>query len=110
MDPQRPKVAQREPVPELTEPNPLPPRCRVRPLARLRVPLTLTVRPWATLYRLPDGRTLWCIRLPAHGVVVTRCVASHQLRTYARINGLAQMEHELDDALAGAGGEGDVEG
>jgi hypothetical protein len=73
---------------------------RAVPRARVRVPLTLTVRPWATLYVLPDGRRWWCLRLRENGTVRTRCVSTDRLRSYARRNGLAQLERELGAALA----------
>jgi hypothetical protein len=102
MDPQRPKVVSQEPVPELNCAERTERSTTVRPLARLRVPLTLTVQPWATLYELPDGRRWWCLRLREDGVVRTRCVPTERLRAYAHRNGLRAMEAALDDALAHA--------
>jgi hypothetical protein len=99
MDPQRPTVVPTEPVPE--------PECelrrsrprRPRPIARIRVPLTLTVQPWATLYRLPDGRLWWCLRLRDGGTVRTRCLTTERLRAYARLSRLPALERALDEAL-----------
>lgn len=87
-----------QPVPDPTVPCRAPPR--LRPRAEVRVPLTLTVRPRARLYRLPDGRLLWCLRLPEDGVVRTRCVDSARLLRYARSSGLAELEADLVEALA----------
>ncbi|MCI4337518.1 MAG: hypothetical protein L3K17_10120, partial [Thermoplasmata archaeon] len=36
---------------------------QVRRIGRVRLPLALAYRPWATLYVLPDGRRWWVIRL-----------------------------------------------
>jgi hypothetical protein len=60
--------------------------------------VTLTVRPWARLYELPDGRRLWCVRLWQLDGVVTRCFAPSTLLRYARTNGLAELERELCEA------------
>jgi hypothetical protein len=106
MEPQRPKVVQGEPVPELlADRSP-----RLRPLARVRVPLTLTVQPWATLYQLPDGRRWWCIRLREDGIVRTRCVPTERLRAYARRNRLPALEEALDRAIAASGGPEALDG
>jgi len=74
-------------------------RGRLAPLARVRVPITLTVRPWARLYELPDGRRLWCLRLWEGERPRTRCVTTARLRAYARSSGLAELERAIDDAL-----------
>jgi hypothetical protein len=70
----------------------------VRRIARVRVPITLTVRPWATLYRLPDGRRLWCLRLWEGEAPRRRCVSTERLRAYARASGLPGLERELEEA------------
>jgi hypothetical protein len=103
MEPQRPQVVPTEPVPEPIDVASADPLRRTRALARIRVPLTLTVQPWATLYRTPDGRRWWCIRLPEAGTVRTHCVSTERLRAYARMNRLAEMEHAIDEALAAKG-------
>jgi hypothetical protein len=102
MNPTRPKVVLEEPVPELIDEATNPATPPPRPVARIRVPLTLTVQPWATLYRLPDGRRWWCVRLRDGGLVQTRCVTTDRLRAYARVNRLREMERALDEALTPA--------
>jgi len=102
MNPAQPCVVRPEPVPEpisrLGRPAP-----GVVRLGRVRVPLSLTVRPWATLYRLPDGRTLWCVRLRDAGEIRTRCIGTDRLLAYARSSGLARLEREMLDLLGVAG-------
>ena len=103
----RPPVARRQPVPEPIPPCPLP--SRATPLARVRVPVTLHVRPWATLYRLPDGRRIWCVRLPREdGEPVHRCVPTDRLLAYARSSALSELEADLRRALALAERGGDA--
>lgn len=85
-----------QPVPE-----PLPVRATRRAtyrIARVRVPLTLTVRPWATMYLLPDGRRIWCLRLRECGEVRRRCVPTDRLRRYARESGLDELESAIEEA------------
>ena len=97
-----------QPVPEPIVLDLCPPRNGVVRRARIRVPLTLTVRPWATLYRLPDGREIWCLRLRDDGEVRTRCVPTERLRSYARRSGLRTLEADLRRATKrrGTGGDG----
>ena len=93
---QRPE---RQPVPELNYlPTPSGLRRALR-IARVRVPLTLTVSPWATLYVLPDGRRIWCVRLRDATGVGTRCVGSEHLLRYAEESGLRLLHRQLLDAL-----------
>jgi hypothetical protein len=90
--------------------EPVPERCattgasRVRLLARVQVPLTLTVRPWARLYELPDGRRFWCVRIWEDGRPVHHCVAPWVLRRYARRSGLRELAAELRTAEGGSRG------
>jgi hypothetical protein len=89
----------RRAVPELaSEPRPL-----VRRLGRLRIPLSLTHRPWATAYRLPSGQTIWCLRLRQDGHIGRSVVPTRVLRGYARRSGLSALEAEID-RLAGPEG------
>ncbi|HTT26538.1 MAG TPA: hypothetical protein VMH90_06225 [Thermoplasmata archaeon] len=104
MEAQRPKVVPAEPVPRPHDERSSPDPVRPRPLARIRVPLTLTVQPWATLYRLPDGRRWWCLRLREDGEIRTRCVSTARLRAYARASRLPALEAAIDAALSRTGG------
>jgi hypothetical protein len=77
-----------------------PPARRVQRLGRVRLPLTLGHRPWATAYRMPNGRTIWCVRLWQNGRVVRAVVPTATVRSYARRSGLLRLLAEID-ALAG---------
>lgn len=91
--------AAERPSPPCPEPNePLAPATRVRRIARVRVPLTLTVAPWATLYRLPDGRPLWCVRLWDGRTPRRRCVSTATLLAYARASGLPALAAAVVEA------------
>jgi hypothetical protein len=78
----------------------------VRVLGTIRVPVTLTACPRATLYQYPDGRLLFCLRLWDVDGATRRCVSPGTLRAYARESGLATLEREIDDLvrLARSGG------
>ncbi len=91
-----------QPVPELCTWAAASKAARVTRLARLRVPVTLTARPWATLYRLPDGRRLWCLRLWDGNAPRRRCVTTARLLEYARASGLRELERALRAADATA--------
>ncbi|MCI4348807.1 MAG: hypothetical protein L3J93_01115 [Thermoplasmata archaeon] len=69
---------------------------QVRFLGRMRLPLAGPYRPWARAYRLPDGTTLWCLRLWDVDRAVHRCVATSVVRRYCRINGLDRLVGEID--------------
>lgn len=73
---------------------------RVRRIGRVRVPLAGPYRPWATLYRMPDGRAIWVIRLWEYGRPVRHAVGTATLLTYARASGLTALAAEVE-ALAG---------
>jgi hypothetical protein len=75
------------------------PAGRVRRVGQIRVPLTLTCRPIANLFVLPDGRRLWTVRLWNLDRPVTRVVRTEVLRDYARRNRLRAMEREIDELL-----------
>jgi hypothetical protein len=99
----RGEPCRREPVraafADLAENDSALPPGRVRRVGQLRVPLTLTCRPVANLYVLPDGRRLWTVRLWSIDRPVTRVVRTEVLRDYARRNRLRAMEHEIDELL-----------
>jgi hypothetical protein len=102
---QRPTISTWEPVPFATAEHAgtaapvrtAPAPYRVVRVGRLRVPIAGPYRPWATLYRLPDGRELWCLRLWEHGRAERRVVSTATLLSYARRSGLRQLEEELLD-------------
>ena len=75
----------------------------VRPIGRLRIPLTLTHRPWATLYRLPDGRRWWIVRLWETDRPVARRLSTAALRAYALANHFVELATEIDRLDAAAG-------
>ena len=71
-------------------------------LGRVRVPLGLQARPWATAYALPDGRVVWTIRLWDGDRAVSRVVGTETLRRYARANGLPDTDAALGAIAARA--------
>ena len=93
-----------EPVPSL----PLPERAdpRVRKVGELRLPIAGPYRPRARLYRYPDGRLLWLIRLWEVDHVVPHLVSTAVLREFARTNGLALLHAEIDALEHRATGRG----
>ncbi|HEV2165881.1 MAG TPA: hypothetical protein VGS23_02710 [Thermoplasmata archaeon] len=89
---------------ELAEPGTAPGpthRTRTVRLGRLRLPIAGPYRPWATAYRLPDGRVVWCLRLWEVDRAVTRCVPTSEVRHFCRINRLGPLEAEVA-RIAGA--------
>jgi len=66
----------------------------------VRVPLAGPYRPWATLYRLPDGRLVWCLRCWEVDRALVRCVSTDVLRTFAELNRLPTLRGELDRLVA----------
>jgi hypothetical protein len=105
MAPTRPSTSTWEPVPfatadlAISQDPPTSPRGprRVLRIGRLRVPLAGAYRPWATLYRLPDGREIWCLRLWDGDHPVRRVVSTSVLLAYARRSRLRQLEREILD-------------
>jgi hypothetical protein len=67
-----------------------------RRLGRVRIPLALAYRPWATAYRLPDGRTVWCVRTWAVDRALTRCVGTPTLAAYCRRSRLDTVAQEVE--------------
>jgi hypothetical protein len=49
---------------------------------------------------LPNGRTVWCLRLRKEGEVVRTVVSTATLRQYARRSGLAGLLAQVE-AIAG---------
>lgn len=74
----------------------------LRRVGTLRVPLGGPYRPKASLFRMPDGRLLWSVRLWVVDHVERRLVSTHVLRTFADRSGLARLQSEIDDLVARA--------
>jgi hypothetical protein len=68
----------------------------VRWVGELRLPIAGPYRPRARLYRYPDGRLLWLVRLWEFDRAVPHLVSSAVLREFARANGLARLRAEID--------------
>jgi hypothetical protein len=94
VDAKRIVVTTPEPVPSL----PLPERRlpRVRKVGELRLPIAGPYRPRARLYRYPDGRLLWLVRLWDRDRAVAHLVTTAVLREFARVNGLAGLRADVD--------------
>jgi hypothetical protein len=69
---------------------------RVRKVGELRLPIAGPYRPRARLFRYPDGRLLWLVRLWEVDRAVPRLVSTDVLREFARANGLPWLRAELD--------------
>jgi hypothetical protein len=67
-----------------------------RRLGRVRIPLALAYRPWATAYRLPDGRTVWCLRTWAVDRARTRCISTARLAAYCWQSRLDALAREVE--------------
>jgi hypothetical protein len=74
-----------------------PGRSTPRRIGRLRLPIALTARPWATLYEMPDGTRLWCVRLWEEDRAVRRCFTTGYLIAFARLNGLDALRAEIEE-------------
>jgi hypothetical protein len=78
----------------------------VRCVGTVRVPLGGPYRPTARLFRFPDGRLLWHVRLWEGDRAVPHLVAPAVLAAYARGSGLTELAVEVDrlvrNALAAA--------
>jgi hypothetical protein len=93
-----------EPVPGQPLPNPRP--ARVRLLGTLRLPLAGPYRPRARLYRYPDGRLLWLVRLWEYDRPVSHLVSTATLRAFARVNRLPALRVEIDALVDRATAQG----
>jgi hypothetical protein len=71
-------------------------RRTTRRIGRLRLPIAGPYRPWATLYRLPDGRLLWTVRLWDDGRPVRHAYPTRVIRAFARANGLRALAEEVE--------------
>jgi len=95
-----PVLALSTPLSQLLPDQPIPDQCvpddprqaaRIEYVGRLRVPLAGPYRPWARLYRLPDGRTLWVLRLWDRTTAVRRVTTTEVLLRFAKLNGLTGL-------------------
>ena len=84
------------PEPILTRSTDSPVPRRLRALGRVRIPIAGAHAPWATLYRFPDGRLLWSVRLWEMDRAVPHLVTTDVLRTFARRHRLVDLEGALD--------------
>ncbi len=81
---------------ELARPSiPTPSPGRVVRLGRIRVPIAGPYRPWATAYRMPDGRLVWCLRVWEVDHPEKKVVSTDTLRTFCRINRLPRLLAEI---------------
>jgi len=83
-----------EPVPEPSFPEP--PAGRVRKVGEIRLPIAGPYCPRARLYRYPDGRLLWLVRLWEYDRAVPHLVSTATLREFARVNRLPRVRAEVD--------------
>jgi hypothetical protein len=68
----------------------------------VRLPLAGPYRPAARLYRFPDGRLLWHIRLWEYDRPVPHLVGTPVLIAFARRNRLRSLEEEIDQLVQNA--------
>jgi hypothetical protein len=64
-------------------------------VGRVRVPIAGPYRPWARLYRLPDRRLVWVVRLWDRDRAVRRVTSTAALLEYARINRLPTLARRV---------------
>ncbi|HZY69442.1 MAG TPA: hypothetical protein VFF67_00485 [Thermoplasmata archaeon] len=74
-------------------------------MGRVRVPLALNHRPWATLYRGPNGDEHWTIRLPDGDRPRVVRVSTERLLAYAIASGLARLRLDIERLRGPAAGE-----
>jgi hypothetical protein len=84
------------------------PTSRVHRVGRVRLPIAGAYRPWATLYRLPDHRLIWCVRLWHIDQPHRRCVSTAVLRQFARTNGLIDLLEEIDSLVSQGSEQNDL--
>lgn len=93
-----------EPVPD--QPVPAGWTGRVRKVGELRLPIAGPYHPRARLYRYPDGRLVWLVRLWEYDRAVPHLVATATLRQFACVNGLPRLRAEVDALVERATGNG----
>ncbi|MCI4347188.1 MAG: hypothetical protein L3J97_01035 [Thermoplasmata archaeon] len=64
---------------------------RTEYVGRLRLPIAGAYRPWARLYRLPDRRLVWVVRLWEQDRAVRRVTSTPTLLEFARLNRLPEV-------------------
>lgn len=69
---------------------------RVRKVGEVRLPLAGPYCPRARLYRYPDGRLLWLVRLWEVDRAVPHLVSTEVLQGFAHRNGLPRLRAEVD--------------
>jgi hypothetical protein len=89
LDADRIAVTPSQPIPRRTS-------SQVRIVGVVRIPLAGPYRPLARLYRFPDGRLLWRLRLWEVDRPVDHLVRPEVLRAYARRSGLPTVVAALD--------------
>lgn len=94
--------ASSEPVPG--QPVPATSTRRVRKVGELRLPIAGPYRPRARLYRYPDGRLLWLVRLWEVDRPVPHLVSTEAIREFARWNRLPRLRSEIDALVERATG------
>jgi len=92
----RARVAETTPEPVPSLPFPVRANGRVRQVGELRLPLAGPYRPRARLFRYPDGRLLWLVRLWEYDRPVPHLLSTEVLREFARRNGLPRLRSEID--------------
>ena len=75
---------------------------RVRKVGEVRLPLAGPYCPRARLYRYPDGRLLWLVRLWEYDRAVPHLVDTDVLREFAQCNRLPSLRAEVDALVASA--------
>ena len=95
MDAQRIVTTPSEPVPA-ERPSSTDATGRVRLVGELRLPIAGPYRPRARLYRYPDGRLVWLVRLWEYDHAVPHLVSTDVLREFARRNRLSCLRSEVD--------------
>lgn len=68
---------------------------RVTYVGRLRVPIAGPYRPWARLYRLPNRRLVWVVRLWERDRPVRRVVGTSVLLEFARLIGFPALSSRV---------------
>ncbi|HTT45095.1 MAG TPA: hypothetical protein VMH38_03650 [Thermoplasmata archaeon] len=95
MDAQRIATTPSEPVPT-EQPISTGATGRVRLVGELRLPIAGPYRPRARLYRYPDGRLVWLVRLWEYDRAVPHLVSTDVLREFARLNRLPRLRSEVE--------------